>query len=207
MTVAAEQLPAALRRLHWLMAALLPIQGLSGWIGERAADRALAGVLMQGHAQLGALLLGMLLLRVAVRWHQGVPALTLPDPPWRRRVAGAVHAGLYALLLLLPLSGMVMWAWQHKSLVLLGFMHLPPLFDVRPVDETPLALAWYLHVYGAWALVLLVGLHVGAALWHQFVLRDQRIPRRFGRGLAPRSVPDARGTERTGSGAASSPET
>jgi cytochrome b561 len=180
MTAADERLPAALRRLHWLMAILLLVQVLSGWMAERLVHRALAMVLMQGHAQLGALLLGMLFLRVLVRWRQGVPALTPPDPPWRRRAAGAVHTGLYTLLLLLPLSGAVMWVWHHYPLALLGLVHLPPLFDARPVDETPLALAWYLHAYGAWVLTALLGLHIGAALWHQCVRRDRRITRRFG---------------------------
>lgn len=39
--------------------------------------------------------------------------------------------------------------------------------------------AWYVRVGSVWGVVILVVLHVAAALWHPFVLRDRWISRRM----------------------------
>lgn len=62
---------------------------------------------------------------------------------------------------------------------LLAGIELPALF-VPPADETGRAIAWYVHVYGAWVLVVLASLHGAAALHHQWHHRDDFIARRMG---------------------------
>ena len=54
----------------------------------------------------------------------------------------------------------------------------------QPGDETGRAAAWYVHVYGAWVLSALVGLHVVAAVFHHVRHRDGYIVRRMGFGDA-----------------------
>jgi cytochrome b561 len=78
-------------------------------------------------------------------------------------------------MLLLPLSGLVLWAWMRTPLDLFGLLHVAPVLSTRPDDETSLVIGWYLHVWGAWALAGVAALHVGAALWHQWIVRDRRI--------------------------------
>ena len=83
------------------------------------------------------------------------------------------------LLLLLPVSGYVIWVWMDAPRQLLGVLWLPALFVPPADDESWRALAWYVHVGGAWVLSLLVVLHVAAAAWHQWWRRDGLISRRL----------------------------
>ncbi|MCU0757236.1 MAG: cytochrome b/b6 domain-containing protein [Xanthomonadales bacterium] len=174
-----ERYPPLQRGLHWCMALTLPVQGLLGGLAERVDDPALGRALIAAHLQLGLLLLLLIALRIGVRVRQPPPALLTPDPLWQRRMAASVHAALYLLLVLLPLSGLLLWVWMRTPLDILGLLQIPALMSVRPTDETTLVIAWYLHVWGAWGLLGLLSLHVGAALWHQGILRDRRISRRM----------------------------
>lgn len=163
------------RRLHWATALTLPAQGLLGWLSERVDDALLGKALMAAHLQLGVVLLVLLALRLTVRFWRPTPPPPLGDPRWQQRIAAVVHATLYALMVLLPLSGLVLWAWMRTPLDLFGLLHVAPVLSTRPDDETSLVIGWYLHVWGAWALAGVAALHVGAALWHQWIVRDRRI--------------------------------
>lgn len=176
------------RLLHWSMAVLLPIQIASGFASERVARRDVADLLLAMHFQLGVLLLALVMIRIAWRLLRGMPAaLSIGIHRWRSRVAAGVHGALYALLLILPVSGYVIWIWMGEDRTWLGLIDVPALFSVPPDDETGRAVAWYVHVYGAWLLSGLIALHVVAALWHQFVRKDDLIRRRMlGSGHAER---------------------
>ena len=63
---------------------------------------------------------------------------------------------------------------------LFGLVTVPAVFTPTPDDERLWAGAWYVHFFAGWMLLGLVALHVGAALYHQFVLKDGLI-RRMGR--------------------------
>jgi cytochrome b561 len=85
-----------------------------------------------------------------------------------RVAAGATHVALYALLLAMPLLGWALSNAQGKPVHFLGAT-LPALVG----DDEDLAdrlQAW--HIDAAWVLLALVCLHVAAALFHHFVLRD-----------------------------------
>ena len=98
---------------------------------------------------------------------------------WARNIARAVHGALYVLLLLLPLSGYVIWIWMGAERDLLGLFDVPQLFSRPNDDERGRAIAWYVHVIGAWSLTALIALHVAAACWHQWVRKDDLIRRRM----------------------------
>ena len=161
--------PWSLRALHAAMALLVLPQWALGFVSERTADDTTAMALLRWHFQLGVLLAALWLLRVGTRAVTGVP------PPhagarWQRRMARLVHIALYACLLALPASGYVIWVWMGAPRDLLGLFTVPALFTPPAEDETLRALAWYVHVSSAWALAVLVGLHVAAAIGHH--LRD-----------------------------------
>ena len=162
----------ALRLLHWAMALLLPAQAWLGWTGERCADAAAGLRLLVLHMQLGLLLLALVWLRLLLR-AAGAGGPRAPSTP-----AAVVHAGLYGLLLALPASGYVIWIWMAAPTELPAGLSLPVLFEPPATDERGRALAWYVHVYGAWALAGLVGLHLAAAVW-------RRLRGGWGRPAAP----------------------
>ena len=176
--MSSERYPACIRHLHWMVAAGVAVQLTLGWGSETIGGD--AGMrLLRIHFQLGMVLLVLMLLRLACRWSRRMPSAASEVPCWQRRVARAVHATLYLLLFLLPASGYVIWVWMAQPLEVLGVVAVPRLFVPPAEDETWRAVAWYVHVGSVWGVVILVVLHVAAALWHPFVLRDRWISRRM----------------------------
>lgn len=173
--------PRRLRILHWVMALSLPVQGVLGWVAEVAEAPRLAALSMQAHAQFGLLLLLLLAWRFALRRRMPRAALR-SGRGLAPRVAIVVHRVLYLLMVVLPLSGAVIFVHMIEPLDVLGLLSLPPLLSRVPEDETLRALAWYLHVYGAWILLAAASLHAAAALWHHYVAGDRLISRRMGLG-------------------------
>ncbi len=160
--------------LHWLVAALLPVQLALGYASESVGDRALSDALLGAHFRLGIVVLMLVALRLAWRWRHGAPAHAPPGVAaghWR--IARGLHRLLYALLLILPLSGYVIWIWMGADRTLFGPLEVPRLFTPPADDETGRAWAWYLHVYGAWLLTGVVALHAAAALLRAWRGRDE----------------------------------
>lgn len=168
----------AARWLHWSTAAVVPVQLTLGWLADAASQKADRSRLIHAHFQLGMAILALVAARLAWRSLRGAPP-PLPDDPWRRRLAGGVHASLYALLLLMPASGYVIWIWMGASTEVFGIVELPRLFAPPADDERGRAWAWYVHHYAAIVLTGLTCLHVAAAVWREFVLKDSLISRRM----------------------------
>ena len=177
--MSSKRYPACLRRLHWAVAVGVTVQLVLGWGSETDIDGANGMRLLRFHFQLGMVLLGMMVLRLACRLSYRMPPADTREPCWRRRVASCVHAALYLLLFLLPISGYVIWVWMDAPLDLMGILWVPRLFVPPMDDETWRAVAWYVHIACIWILSTLVVLHVLAALWHQWVRRDGLISRRM----------------------------
>lgn len=177
----AQRYPLVLRVLHWLLALLLAAQILLGFAAERWTPRATSDLLFPFHFQLGILILCLMLLRLALRLALPVPGHEEGESPWRHRLRAAVHGLLYALVLLLPISGHVIWVWMGAARTFFGALEIPAFF-VPPDEETGRALAWYVHVYGAWTLLALVCLHGAAAMSHAWRRKDGFIARRMGFG-------------------------
>jgi cytochrome b561 len=156
---------AVARWLHWLVAVLVTVQI---WLGL-AADRREwedARPLVALHAQLGLLLFGLVVLRLAWRLSHPPPPLPETLAPWRRRAAEAVHRLLYALLLILPLSGYALWSWLGEETPFLGGPAIP-YPDLSAASEVWRSVAGYVHEYAFFLLAALVLAHVTAALAHE----------------------------------------
>lgn len=176
-----ERYPLVLRVLHWLLALLLAVQIALGLAAEHWTTQAVSNALLPLHFKLGVLILCLMLLRLGLRLALPVPGRNVGEGLWIRRARSLVHGLLYLLVLVLPISGHVIWVWMGADLTLLGELKVPALF-VPPDEETGRAVAWYVHVYGAWTLLALVCLHAAAAVLHQWKRRDGFIARRMGFG-------------------------
>lgn len=163
-------LPA--RLLHWIVAATIPFQVYLGWAAEWEDERIESFRLIRSHYQLGVVIFGLMLLRVLWRIGHGAPPIRQVVSRPERALVGTVHWLLYALLLTMPLSGYVIWVWMDAPMDVLGIFDVPRLFTPPSEDETGRALAWYLHFYSSWAIIVLTAVHIAAALWHQFIRRD-----------------------------------
>lgn len=179
--------PLALRLLHWLLALLLLAQVMLGFAAEHWTPRALSDALFPLHFKLGVLILCLMILRLGLRLRLPVTVDDSDAPRWHRRIRSCVHALIYLLVLALPISGHVIWVWMGADRTLIGGLQLPAFFVPPHDDETGRALAWYVHVYGAWTLSALIGLHVAAAVLRQWQGKDSFIALRMGFGAMPQA--------------------
>jgi cytochrome b561 len=174
--------PRALRLLHWASAALvIGALGLGAYMVQLVDDPAERFDLTQTHKTIGVAVLALTVVRLSLRAFATAPRYASAP---LLLAARATHAGLYALLLLLPASGWLMATTTPVRVptVVLGLLSLP--YPLAP-DLAMYRLAHAVHVTAAVALALLVLLHGAAALVH--VLQGRRFLRRDPVGLGTRS--------------------
>ncbi|MDO5530188.1 MAG: cytochrome b/b6 domain-containing protein [Paracoccus sp. (in: a-proteobacteria)] len=137
--------------LHWIIAALIVLQYFtSEFMGgevEHAGEGAAGSPLL--HVLPGALILLLAIWRIALR-------ARLPQPPrapdWTGSLASGVHWAFYALLFLLPLTGLAAFALGIEA-------------------------AGALHEAMTTILLVLIALHVAGGLYHHFIRRDDTLAR------------------------------
>lgn len=140
-------------RLHWIVVALIALQFLLSDSIESAWDAPSAGLtassywLIWAHILGGVLILLFAFWRLGLRQIRGVPPAPEVKPEILKLAAHLGHLGLYALMIAMPLSGAVAW-----------------FGGIKPAAEA--------HGLLKMALIALMAAHVGAALWHQFWLKD-----------------------------------
>jgi cytochrome b561 len=158
------------KALHWLIAFLLVAQFTVAWtmpdIHRGVEPVGLIGL----HFSFGVVILALACLRLIWRLFHAVPLLAEGVPAWQNGVAWATHALLYLLLLVLPLMGWGNASSRGLTVNLFGFWALPPLLPAGSAFGRELG---GFHVWTAYALLGLIGLHVAAALYHHFWLRDR----------------------------------
>jgi len=182
---------AIAKMFHWLMAALILCMLLLGW--AMTADDILGGhgksVAMQVHESVGMIVLTLGVLRLIWRFLNPPPPLPAFMPAWEQVAARLSHVILYVLMLVMPLVGWVIISTMaHKAQFFglfpipnLPFLHdLPGKKEIREIFES-------IHWWLAWVIVAVVALHIGAALKHHFIERDDILlrmsPRFLGRIL------------------------
>jgi len=148
--------------MHWLMAlVVLFMFGLGWWMVDlpQGAQRSYYFAL---HKSLGISLFLLLGARLAWRFKHRPPALPVHVAVWQQRLAGAVHAGLYVLLFLQPLSGYLSSSFSGYKTRL--FTVPLPHWGWRdaPLNE----LFTEIHVVSAVLLAILVLSHLAGALSH-----------------------------------------
>lgn len=175
--------------LHWLIAlAILSMIPMGWWMSDAINDpaqQALAYRVFQIHKSVGFLILALTVLRVLWRLTHPVPALPLEMKGWEQFAARATHVAFYALMIAMPLTGWVYvssgWAvtTDHPLAVatswfgLFGVPHIGFVEHAAEAVRRNIAFASMgAHSLMAWGAVVLVALHVGAALKHQFLNRD-----------------------------------
>jgi cytochrome b561 len=158
--------------LHWLTAALVIVVGTLGLLHD-TWSKSTQAFWINIHALIGLLLWVLVMLRLWWRVRQPPPALPTDVGALTRRLAGPVHALLYTLLLVIPVIGIVTFVFHGRVFdfglfqVDFGIQRNRAIF--HPTED--------IHGYLAYALFTLAGLHLLAALWHQFVRHDTLLRR------------------------------
>jgi cytochrome b561 len=163
--------PRALRLLHWVSAALVICTlGLGAYMVQLVENPAERFDLTQVHKTIGVVVLALTVARLCLRVFATAPKY---EHAPRLLAAKATHAALYALLLLLPLSGWLMATTTPVRIptIVLNLFTLP--YPLAPDLET-YRLAHAVHVTAAIFLALFVFMHSAAALAHAWKGRHVR---------------------------------
>jgi len=163
--------------LHWLMALVIFGMLAVGFIMKgHLSDQMLRFQLYQWHKSLGITILLLSLFRLGWRLTHRPPPLPPGMKPWEQALVHIVHPFLYALMIGMPLSGWMMVSASPRNIptVLYGIIPWPPLPVLSTLtDKVPVELFLkQVHSAVAWVLIVTLVGHIGAALMHHFVRRD-----------------------------------
>jgi cytochrome b561 len=166
--------PAPLRWLHWasaaLVAATIPAAFLAQALIEARTDTAEA--LISAHILAGLAILVLTLGRLSLRL-----VLPRPDPlarpAWIRAAAAARSILLYALLLALPVTGILKLTLSGFEIAPFGIVLIQAGPAVLPVAQA-LDLA---HAILGWTLIAVALLHAAAALHGRRAMMARMWPR------------------------------
>ena len=158
--------------LHWSIALLIVLQLGIGWTMPEIHKGTRPDGEIGWHLRVGVLI--VLLVAARVVWRAVRPPLgTDSDHSGMRRLASATHILLYLLMIIVPLLG---WAnaGSRDWAVGIGPLQLPRLVPVGSKLGHGMG-----DIHGDLAVVLavMIGLHVAAALYHQFIRKDDTLRR------------------------------
>lgn len=164
----------ASRWLHWLTALLIFTLLVVGFIMTELKPSPDTIRIYNLHKSFGLLLLAIVLVRILWRGIDRAPP-DLPMPTWQRRLAKSVHAALYGLLLLMPLSG---WLLHSASGYPLKWFLVGPAVP-RLIEKSSESKHFFeaIHEWGALILIGVLILHIAGALKHHFIDRDRTLTR------------------------------
>jgi cytochrome b561 len=143
--------------LHWIIAALVIFQLLFGEDMSHVMRATARGAVVtpsdafwaDAHFYLGIAVLALVLIRLFIRFIWGAPEPL--QQGWMGKAAALSHAAFYALLVAAPILG------------LLAYYLGKPFGDLHELCKP--------------ALIILIGAHAAAALFHQFWLKDGTLRR------------------------------
>ncbi|WP_044561375.1 cytochrome b [Azospirillum sp. B4] len=164
----------AMKGFHWLVVAMLVVQYALGWTMPEIRRGTQPEGLVNLHLSFGVAIGAVMLLRLVWRVATPQPAPDRHLPAWQRRAAAAVHGLLYLLVLALVLTGWIGASGRGWTVTLFGAVDLPALVaQGSSVGHT----LGELHEGLVTVLLLVVGLHVVAALAHVVLGRDDVLRR------------------------------
>jgi cytochrome b561 len=173
------------RFLHWLMALAIIGNGIFGlWMGGLAPSLHKINTFAI-HKSIGLTVLALFLLRILWRAIDRRPP-DEPAPRWQHLAAHMTHGLLYLLILAIPLSGWYFNSAHGYPLQWFKQFNLPALTGKND-DVASIAIA--VHEYLFWFLLLVLCAHVGAALYHHFVVKDNVLRRMMPFGRPRPNVP------------------
>ena len=188
--------------LHWLIAFMILVEVPVGFVmaqtyGAQFTNENMANLhnlMAQVHITNGFLILMLVTYRLTWRFKNPVPGLPASLETYQKWLARLTHWFLYTLLLVMPLSG---WAansalgdTEQFGITEIWFFAwdiVPPIVPQLPLEHQ-FGFSFYAttHRYALYTSGVVLGLHLLAAVWHQFVRKDNILLRMW-----PAGAPEA----------------
>lgn len=162
-------------RMHWLVALLIFAAFGMGWYMT-----GIHGItpqklkLFSWHKWLGVAIFALAVIRVSWRLLHPAPALPTGMSHWQQQAAHRVHQLLYALIVVIPLTGYFYSSATGIPVVYLGLFKMPMFIEKS--DQLK-AILGPMHAWLNYLMAVIVVVHVLAALKHQLIDRDGTLGR------------------------------
>ena len=160
--------------LHWLIAVAILGTFLLGQYMTNLQLSPAKLKLYSYHKWIGVTIFLLVLMRIAWRLAHRPPLPPASMPAWQHSAASIAHFFLYALTLAIPVSGWLMSSASGFQVVYLGVIPIPDLLAKSKDAAQELK---QLHEALNWLMVLVVAMHVAAALKHHLMDRDDVLQR------------------------------
>ena len=160
--------------LHWSIAILVILMIIHGWTLDDQQGAELSQSLGY-HAFGGIMVFSLVMLRIS--WRIGYPPPPLPGTLTKRQkiAAHSVHISLYITMFLVPLTGFLAGIAHETPIIVADSIDIQRIFSFIGRDDFDLKRE--IHAQTMHILVALTIGHIGAALVHQFWLKDNLMSR------------------------------
>jgi cytochrome b561 len=159
------------RWFHWILGVMIIGMLAYGWWMNHFPARADRFFYRSIHADIGYLVLLLMVVRLFWRGINPTPALPMGAPRWQRIAAHINHGALYAVTIAVAMLG-----WAHSGAHKPDYADWFGLFRVPQFTSPDKAKADFyedFHIYAAYLLLALIAIHLAAAVWHHFIRRDR----------------------------------
>ena len=154
--------------IHWLMAIAIMIDlnvaqkfGGEMQLLDRLESRA-------DHATMGLIITFLLVLRIILRFRYGAPSLPNSMSKWQIIAAQAGHYGLYILMGTLVMTGIISAIYASDPILVFNSYDLA----FANHNDNAFRIVRGIHEFCTNAIIALIFIHILAAIYHHFVLKD-----------------------------------
>ena len=162
------------KALHWIMALLIFAMFVLGWVAVAYPLSPTQLNLFIWHKSIGLSLLGLVCIRLIWRVVNTTPVPPAAVSPFEYTLARLGHATLYLLMILMPLSGYVINSTSGFGFRFFGWARVPNLIPPNKVWQD---IGETVHFVLFVIFVLVIVIHVAAALRHHFVQNNNVLTR------------------------------
>ncbi|WP_297804317.1 cytochrome b, partial [uncultured Brevundimonas sp.] len=175
--------------LHWAIAATIVFQIVLGWRmgGENSAS---TYAVIQLPKSIGITILLHSLLRLDSRLTHRAPPPPAEMPKYERIASAITHIAFYMIMIGLPISGWVLVSAAKIDIPTLLYStipwpHIGFIADMQPEMKSAWE-AWAANAHSAlaWLTYILLALHIGAVIKHQWLDKQALLARMTGSGQA-----------------------
>lgn len=158
--------------LHWLLFFMVTGMLIFG-LSLAYVPKDYQAVAYNLHKLTGLSILTLMILWLIWTIFNNKPAMPIGMPKWQDQLKRWVHGLLYCTLILMPIAGWVGASFADKP------PHLGALALKLPIakNESLSDLAFFLHNTIAFIIIALITIHVLAAFYHHFILKDNILRR------------------------------
>ena len=158
---------------HWTMALLilgsaifiLHVNDSTWWF---ASSPAVFIKYIHWHKAFGLMALALVIGRLLWRRGNLLPSVA-PLTPFEQRASKWTHAGLYALMVIVPLTGWIASSAFGSPTKFFGLFTIP---GIIPKTKELVAPGYWSHFVVSWVLLGLVAVHAAAAIYHHVRRKD-----------------------------------